>query len=43
MNEQLEAMKEDGTLTAISEEFYSGEDVTQQIDYDFEEIDVSDE
>lgn len=43
VNEQLEAMKEDGKLTAISEEFYSGEDVTQQIDYDFEEIDVSDE
>lgn len=43
VNEQLEAMQEDGTLTEISEEFYNGEDVSEQIDYDFAEIGVSDE
>lgn len=43
VNAQLEIMKEDGTLTELSEEFYNGEDVSKQIDYDFPEIDVSDE
>lgn len=43
VNAQLEIMKEDGTLTELSEEFYNGEDVSKQIEYDFPEIDVSDE
>lgn len=43
VNEQLEAMREDGTLTEISKEFYNGEDVSEQKDYDFTEIDVSEE
>ena len=34
-------MHEDGTLSEISKEFYMGEDVTVEKDYDFEEIDVS--
>ncbi len=43
VNEELEAMREDGTLTEISQEFYNGEDVSEQKDYDFAEVDVSDE
>ncbi len=43
VNEELEAMREDGTLTEISQEFYNGEDVSEQKDYDFTEVDVSDE
>lgn len=41
INTQLEAMHEDGTLSEISKEFYNGEDVTVEKDYDFREIDVS--
>lgn len=41
INAQLEAMHEDGTLSEISKEFYNGEDVTVEKDYDFREIDVS--
>lgn len=42
VNDQLKAMKEDGTLTELSQEFYNGEDVSEQKEYDFEEIDVAD-
>lgn len=42
-NTQLEAMHEDGTLSEISKTFYEGEDVTVEKDYDFAEIDVSEE
>lgn len=43
INEQLEAMQDDGTLSEISKQFYNGEDVTVQKDYEFQEIDVSNE
>lgn len=43
INGALEEMRADGTLTALSEEFYAGEDVSVQIDYDFPVIDVSEE
>lgn len=42
-NEQLEAMHEDGTLTEISEEFYSGNDVTQEHDEELPVIEVDEE
>ena len=41
INGALEEMKTDGTLTALSKQFYGGEDVSVQIDYDFPIIDVS--
>lgn len=41
INAQLEAMHDDGTLSEISKQFYNGEDVTVQKDYEFQEIDVS--
>lgn len=37
----LEDMKADGTMTKLSEQFYDGADVTEQIDYDFPKIDLS--
>ncbi|MGT2802708.1 transporter substrate-binding domain-containing protein [Streptococcus henryi] len=40
MNEQLEAMREDGTLTKLSEEFFGGQDVS--IDGDFSDLPVVD-
>lgn len=43
INAQLEAMHDDGTLSKISKQFYNGEDVTVQKDYEFQEIDVSEE
>lgn len=43
INAQLEAMHDDGTLSEISKQFYNGEDVTIQKDYEFQEIDVSEE
>lgn len=43
VNEILEEMHEDGTLTNLSLDFYDGEDVTKEKDYDFTVIDVSDE
>ncbi len=43
INAQLEAMRDDGTLSEISKQFYNGEDVTVQKDYEFQEIDVSEE
>lgn len=43
INAQLEAMHDDGTLSEISKQFYNGEDVTVQKDYEFQEIDVSEE
>lgn len=43
INAQLEAMHDDGTLSEISKQFYNGEDVTVQKDYEFQEIDVSKE
>lgn len=42
MNEALEDMRQDGTLTKLSEQFFAGEDVSKEKDYDFEKIDVSD-
>lgn len=41
LNEQLQAMREDGTLTKLSEQFFGGQDVSVQKEYDFETIDVS--
>ena len=43
INAQLEAMHDDGTLSEISKQFYNGEDVTVQKDYEFQEIEVSKE
>lgn len=43
INTQLEAMHEDGTLSEISKEFYNGEDVTVEKDYNFAEIEVSED
>lgn len=43
INAQLEAMHDDGTLSEISKQFYNGEDVTVLKDYEFQEIDVSEE
>ncbi|MCA9765189.1 MAG: transporter substrate-binding domain-containing protein [Carnobacterium sp.] len=40
INATLEEMISDGTLSDLSKEFYAGEDVTQQIDYDFPEIEL---
>lgn len=37
----LEDMKADGTMTKLSEQFYDGADVTEQIDNDFPKIDLS--
>lgn len=42
INEQLEAMRKDGTLKKLSEKFFAGQDVSVEKDYDFEKIDVSD-
>ncbi|MBM7641787.1 transporter substrate-binding domain-containing protein [Streptococcus loxodontisalivarius] len=42
MNDALADMKEDGTLTELSEKFFAGQDVSQEKDYDFQTIDVSD-
>nr|WP_198022545.1 transporter substrate-binding domain-containing protein [Carnobacterium pleistocenium] len=36
----LEEMKADGTLTELSGQFYDGDDVSEQIDYDFPEIEL---
>lgn len=38
INTTLEEMKADGTLTELSKQFYDGEDVSEQIDYEFPEI-----
>lgn len=38
INESLEDMKEDGTLTEISEAFFEGEDVSEKPDEDIQEI-----
>lgn len=38
IDETLDDMKEDGTLTEISEEFFGGEDVSEEPDEDIEEI-----
>lgn len=40
VNTILEEMKADGTLTELSKQFYDGEDVSEQIDYDFPEIEL---
>lgn len=40
VNTILEEMKADGTLTELSKQFYDGEDVSKQIDYDFPEIEL---
>ena len=40
VNTTLEEMKADGTLTELSKQFYDGEDVSKQIDYDFPEIEL---
>lgn len=40
VNTTLEEMKADGTLTELSKQFYDGEDVSEQIDYDFPEIEL---
>ena len=40
VNTALEEMKADGTLTELSKQFYDGEDVSEQIDYDFPEIEL---
>ncbi|ALV21943.1 Amino acid ABC transporter, periplasmic amino acid-binding protein [Carnobacterium antarcticum] len=40
LNGALEEVKEDGTLAELSKQFYDGADVTEQIDYDFPEIDL---
>lgn len=40
INTALEEMKTDGTLTELSKQFYDGEDVSEQIDYDFPEIEL---
>lgn len=40
LNGALEEMKEDGTLAELSKQFYDGADVTEQIDYEFPEIDL---
>ena len=37
----LEEMIADGTLSTLSKEFYAGEDVTKQIEYDFPEIELA--
>ncbi|MBJ8325829.1 transporter substrate-binding domain-containing protein [Streptococcus pacificus] len=42
MNEALEDMRQDGTLTKLSEQFFAGEDVSKEKDYDLEKIDISD-
>jgi L-cystine transport system substrate-binding protein len=42
INGALEEMRADGTLTALSKQFYGGEDVSVQLNYDFPIIDVSD-
>nr|WP_034553259.1 transporter substrate-binding domain-containing protein [Carnobacterium funditum] len=41
INTALEEMISDGTLSELSKEFYDGEDVTEQIDYDFPVIELS--
>ncbi|WP_192988480.1 transporter substrate-binding domain-containing protein [Carnobacterium mobile] len=41
LNAVLEDMKADGTMPKLSEQFYDGADVTEQIDYDFPKIDLS--
>lgn len=41
IDETLEEMISDGTLSKLSKEFYAGEDVTKQIDYDFPEINLA--
>lgn len=42
MNQALEDMRKDGTLKQLSEKFFAGQDVTEEKDYDFPVIDVSD-
>lgn len=37
----LEEMDSDGTLTSLSKEFYAGEDVSKQIEYNFPVIDLT--
>lgn len=37
----LEEMDTDGTLSTLSKEFYAGEDVSEQLEYDFPEIDLT--
>lgn len=41
-NEALQAMKDDGTLTKISQTFFAGEDVTRPREMTMETIDISD-
>lgn len=42
MDQALEDMRQDGTLKKLSEQFFAGQDVSVQKDYNFEKIDVSD-
>lgn len=42
VNKVLKEMKEDGTLTKLSKEFFAGQDVSKEKKYDFKKIDVSD-
>ena len=41
-NEAMDAMKKDGTLKKISEQFFAGQDVTEPKDFKTEKIDISD-
>ncbi|MFS1663958.1 transporter substrate-binding domain-containing protein [Streptococcus sp. zg-JUN1979] len=41
-NDTLEDMRQDGTLQKLSKQFFAGQDVTQEKDYDYPVIDVSD-
>ena len=41
IDETLKDMIADGTLSTLSKEFYAGEDVTKQIEYDFPEIELA--
>lgn len=42
VNQTLEEMRKDGTLRKLSEQFFSGQDVSVEKDYDFQVIDISD-
>ena len=41
-NEAMDAMKKDGTLKKISEQFFAGQDVTEPKEFKTEKIDISD-
>ena len=42
INGALEDMRKDGTLTKLSEKFFAGQDVTQEKEFDYETVDISD-